>query len=334
LQRSRRCPVGLAGLAGPLNVMESIGSPLLWTAFTAGILALLALDLGVFHRTAHEVRFREALVWSIVWVALSAAFGGWVYVHFGAQRGLEFFTGYLIEKALSVDNIFVFLVVFSQFGVPRRDQHRVLYWGILGALVMRAVFIFAGAALLSRFHVVIYLFGALLVWTGVKMFRAGHEPIDLERNVLYRIVKRVVPAVSEYHGGAFFVRQRGRWMATPLLLALAAIEATDLVFAVDSIPAIFAVSRDPFIVYTSNIFAILGLRAMFFLLAGVMDKFTHLKTGLALVLVFVGAKMLAADVFPLPIGVSLGVVAALIGGSILWSFRDRRHLPDAGRAQV
>jgi tellurite resistance protein TerC len=300
--------------------MESIGSPVLWLGFTAFVVLMLALDLGVFHRKSHVVGAREALVWSGVWVGLALLFNLGVYHWFGPQKGLEFLTGYLIEKALSVDNIFVFLMLFSYFAVPAAYQHRVLFWGILGALVMRAIFIAAGAALLAQFHWVIYLFGALLVVTAVKMLRAGgaHE-IQPDRNPVYRLFRRYVPSVEDYRGDRFVVRVDGKWFATPLLAVLVAVEATDLVFAVDSIPAIFAVTSDPFIVYTSNIFAILGLRAMFFLLAGVMDSFAYLKIGLALVLGFVGGKMLLTDIYKIPIEASLGVVAALIAGSIVIS---------------
>jgi tellurite resistance protein TerC len=314
--------------------IDSIGSPALWIGFVAFVLGLLALDLGVFHRTAHEIRFREALGWSIVWVSLAAVFNLGVWHWFGPERALEFLAGYLIEKALSVDNVFVFLVLFSYFAVPPAYQHRVLFWGIVGALVMRAVFIVLGAALLAAFHWVIYVFGALLVVTGIKMLRAGDEQVRPDANPVYRWFTRVVPSVREYRGQRFWVIEGGRWMATPLLLVLAAIEATDLVFAIDSIPAIFAVTRDPFIVFTSNIFAILGLRAMFFMLAGVMGRFVHLKTGLALVLAFVGSKMLLSEVYKVPIGVSLAVVAALIGGSIVVSLIATRGTPSAAVPEV
>jgi tellurite resistance protein TerC len=303
---------------------ETIGSPLLWVGFTAFVLAMLALDLGVFHRKAHEVRFKEALAWSVVWVALALAFNAWIWQGFGATKGIEFLTAYVIEKALSVDNIFVFLVLFAHFAVPSGYQHRVLFWGILGALVMRAVFILAGAALLGRFHWVMYLFGAILVVTGLKLlFQKGGE-IHPEKNPIFRLFRRVMPAVSEYDGQRFTVIRNGRRYATPLLAVLVAVEATDLVFAVDSIPAVFAVTKDPFIVYTSNVFAILGLRAMYFLLAGVMDRFRYLKIGLAGVLVFVGAKMTVANVLKIPVGVSLGVVGAILSISIAASLLASR----------
>ena len=310
--------------------METIGTVWLWGGFTTFVLVMLALDLGVFHRKAHEVRFREALSWSVVWVALALAFNVAIWAWYGPTKGLEFLTGYLIEKALSVDNIFVFLVLFSLFAVPPSDQHRVLFWGILGALIMRAVFIVAGAALIERFHWIIYVFGGLLLVTGVKLFVQRHEQLQPERNPIFRLFRRFVPSVPEYHGHRFTVVKNGRRYATPLLAVLVAVEATDLVFAVDSIPAVFAVTTDPFIVYTSNIFAILGLRAMFFLLAGVMDRFRYLKPGLAAVLVFVGAKMMMTGVYKIPVGVSLGVVAGILTVSVVASLlvtgRERRQV--------
>ena len=300
--------------------LTTVGTPALWAGFTIFILAMLALDLGVFHRTAHVVRPREALVWSVVWVGLALAFNAWVTVAFGPERGLEFLTGYLIEKALAVDNIFVFLVLFSTFAVPAAHQHRVLFWGILGALVLRAVFIALGAALLARFHWVMYLFGAILVLTAVKLFLQREAELHPERNPIFRLFARFLPSVREYHGGRFTVRVGGRWHATPLLLVLVCVEATDVIFAIDSIPAIFAVTSDPFIVYTSNVFAILGLRSMFFLLAGVIERFRYLKPALACVLAFVGTKMLLVDVHKIPIGVSLGAIAAILGAGILASW--------------
>jgi tellurite resistance protein TerC len=295
--------------------VESIGTPALWAGFTGFVLAMLALDLGVFHRKAHVVGVREALLWSAIWVALALAFGALIWQLHGEQRGLEYLTGYVIEKALAVDNIFVFVVLFSSFAVPPAYQHRVLFWGILGALLMRAAFILLGAALVQRFHWVLFVFGAVLLLTGLKLLLRSDQQGHPERNPLFRLFRRLVPAVAEYHGQRFTVVKDGRRLATPLLLVLAAIEATDLVFAVDSIPAIFAVTSDPFIVYTSNVFAILGLRAMYFLLADVVTRLRYLKTGLALVLVFVGAKMLVAELYEVPIGASLAVVASLILGS-------------------
>jgi tellurite resistance protein TerC len=277
---------------------------------------MLGLDLGVFHRRVHEVRVREALLWTVVWISLALLFNVGVYFWFGSDRALEFLTGYLIEKALSVDNIFVFLVLFSYFVVPPALQHRVLFWGIVGALVMRAAFILLGAALLQSFHWVIYIFGGFLVFTGVKLLLQRGSQLHPERNPLFGRFKRLIPAVADYRGSRFTVLENGKRYATPLLLVLVAIEATDIVFAVDSIPAVFAVTRDPFIVYTSNIFAILGLRAMYFVLAGVMDKFHYLKVGLALVLVFVGAKMTMTEIYRVPVAISLVVIAVLLAGSV------------------
>lgn len=293
-----------------------IGTPELWAGFIIFILAMLALDLGVFHRRAHEVSTREALAWSLVWIALALLFNAGIYHWFGRERALEFFTGYLIEKALSVDNLFVFLVLFTYFAVPAALRHRVLFWGILGALVMRALFIVAGTALIAAFHWVLYLFGAFLVFTGLKLLAARDEGIEPERNPVLRLIRRVLPSVPEYHGARFVVRRAGRWFATPLLAVLVMIEATDIVFALDSIPAVFAITRDPFIVFTSNIFAVLGLRALFFFLAGMLGRFRYLKVGLGLVLAFVGVKMLLVDLVRVPIALSLGVIACLLGLSV------------------
>lgn len=304
--------------------LESVGTPLLWVGFTAFVLALLALDLGVFHRKAHEVGFKEALVWSVVWVGLAAAFNVGVWTWFGPEKGLEFLTGYLIEKALSVDNIFVFLVVFAYFSVPKELQHRVLFWGILGALAMRAAFIAAGAALLESFHAVIYVFGGFLVFTGVRMLVQRDEGPRPDRSPVLRLFRRVVPSVPDYQGPRFTVVKAGKRFATPLLAVLVVVEATDVVFAVDSIPAVFAVTKDPFIVYTSNVFAILGLRAMYFLLAGILDRFRYLKAGLAMVLIFVGVKMAIVDLYAIPVGVSLGVVAGILAASIVASLAPPR----------
>ncbi len=310
--------------------METVGTPAHWAGFIAFVLALLALDLGVFHRNAHAVTLKEAGVWSAIWVALALGFNALVVHAFGPERGLEFLTGYLIEKALAVDNIFVFYAIFAYFAVPAAFQHRVLFWGVLGALVMRAVFIFAGAALLARFHWVMYGFGAILVITAYRLLTLPDEGIQPEKNPVYRLLRRFVPATSEYHGGRFTVVQNGKRYATPLLVVLILLEWTDLVFAVDSIPAIFAITSDPFIVFTSNIFAILGLRSLFFLLQGVIGKFHLLKPALAAVLLFVGAKMLLVDFVKLPIVLSLGVVAGLIAAGVIASLLippRRDHAP-------
>lgn len=297
----------------------------LWVGFNVFVLFMLALDLGVFHRSAHEVSIREAATWSVVWVALALVFSVGIYQYLGEQAGLEFLAGYLIEKALSVDNIFVFVLTFSYFRVPPKYQHRVLFWGVLGALLMRGVMIGLGAYLIHRFDWILYVFGAFLVWTGYRMARQDERAIDLEANPVIRLVRRLVPVTGTHHGPSFFARGaagaegRTRWMATPLFVVLVLVEATDLVFAVDSIPAIFAVTRDPFLVYSSNVFAILGLRSLYFLLSGAVDKFRYLKFGLSTVLIFVGAKMLLADVYKVPIGVSLGVIALIISSSIALS---------------
>lgn len=300
-------------------VIESVGTPALWIGFLVFVLGMLALDLGVFHRSAHEVRTKEALIWSVVWVSLALVFNAGLWWMFGEQRALEFLTGYVIEKSLAVDNIFVFIVIFAYFKVPTMYQHRVLFWGILGALVMRALFIGLGAVLLAKFHWVIYIFGGILVVTAIKMLMQKEGEQDPGDNPAVKLFRRFVPMTQEYRGPAFWVRENGKWLATPLLLVLVVLEFTDLVFAVDSIPAIFAVTGDPFIVFTSNIFAILGLRAMFFLLAGVMGKFHYLKTGLAFVLGFVGFKMLLMDVYKIPILLSLGIIAFILTTSIVVS---------------
>ena len=289
-------------------------SPWLWIGFNLFILLLLALDLGVF-RKSHEVSIREASVWSAVWIGLALLFNLGIYWLRGPEPALEFLTGYLIEKSLSVDNIFVFALIFSYFGVPAVYQHRVLFWGIFGALVFRAVFIGAGAALLDSFHWMIYVFGGFLVLTGVKMLRQKHPDVDPAKNPVLRLLRKIMPITDGYRGQKLMVREAGRRFATPLLAVLVVIETSDILFAVDSIPAIFAVTKDSFLVFSSNAFAILGLRAMYFLLAGMMDRFVHLNAGLAAVLVFVGAKMLLTDVYHLPIWLSLGVITLLIGGS-------------------
>jgi len=298
---------------------DSIGTPVFWIMFTAIVLMLMALDLGLFHRKAHAVGLREALIWSLIWVTLSIGFGFWIYSEFGAQRGLEFFTGYLIEYSLSIDNVFVFVLIFSYFAVPAHLHHRVLFWGILGALIMRAVFILAGAVLMESFHWMIYVFGAFLVFTGWKILRQGDAEVEPERNPIVRLFQRIVPMSSGYASGGFFVRQSGKLLATPLALVLVTVETTDLVFATDSIPAIFGVTRDPFIVYTSNICAILGLRSMYFLLAAVINRFAYLGIGLGIVLMFIGAKMLVSGYYPIPIALSLGIVATILVGSVIIS---------------
>lgn len=295
--------------------MISGAGPLMWGIFGVIVALMLAVDLGVFHRKAHVIRFREAATWSLVWIALSLLFNVFVYVRFGSDRALEFFQAWLIEKALSVDNLFVFLAAFSYFSVPARLQHKVLFWGIIGALLTRGAFIAIGAALLAAFHWVTYVFGAFLILTAARLLFADDETVHPERNPVLALFRKVVPVTSEYAGGRFMVKRGGRWLATPLLMVLVVIEATDVVFAVDSIPAVFAVTRDVFIVYTSNIFAIFGLRALCFLVASIVRKLHYLKAGLAFVLAFVGIKMLVAERFRISDKVSLIVVAGLIVGA-------------------
>ena len=307
--------------------LVSVGTPALWIGFGLFVLVMLAVDLGVFNRRSRVIEVGEALRWTGIWFALAMVFSVGIYLRFGAERALEFVAGYFIEKALSVDNLFVFLVVFSYFSVPPVLQRRVLVWGILGALVMRAFFIFAGAALLQRFHGVMYLFGAFLVFTGIKLLVQEESEVHPEKNPVLRLVRRVVPSVEDYRGERFFVRESGKWLATPLLMVLVVVEATDIVFAVDSIPAIFAVTADPFIVFTSNIFAILGLRALYFALAAMMGRFHYLSVGLGLVLAFVGTKMLIMDFYKIPIGVSLAVVVLLLVGAVVFSMLRPQEPP-------
>ena len=310
----------------------------LWGGFTVFVLGMLALDLGVFNRKAHVVRPREAAAWSAAWVSLAVLFGIGVYFLMGRQAALEFAAGYLVEEALSVDNLFVFILLFSYFKVPQELQHRVLFWGILGALIMRAGMIAAGAVLIERFHWIVYVFGAFLVYTGLKMALQREAEIDPEHNPVLRLVRRVLPVTPTFQGQKFFVRQAEapgrdpRLYATPLFVVLVLVETTDVVFAVDSIPAIFGVTRDPFLVYTSNVFAILGLRSLFFLLSGVITKFHYLRYGLSAVLAFVGIKMLASGVLHVPVGVSLGVIATLLGGSVVASI-VKPQAPDVAEVE-
>jgi tellurite resistance protein TerC len=307
----------------------SIGTPLLWIGFNLFVLALLAIDLGVFHRKAHVVSVKEAAIWSAVWISLSLLFNLGLYFWLGSEVALQFFTGYVIEKSLSVDNIFVFVLIFSAFAVPAVYQHRVLFWGILGALVMRGTLIVAGAALIEQFHWIIYVFGAFLIFTGVRMALHRDEEIHPENNPLLNILRRRLPVTETYEKDHFWVRRAGKLMITPLLLVLVLVESTDLIFAVDSIPAIFAVTTDPFIVYTSNVFAILGLRSLYFLLAGVIDKFHYLKLGLSAVLTFVGVKMVIVDFYKIPTPVSLSVIVGLLAIAVVASLVRARRLEQA-----
>ncbi|MGQ0607900.1 MAG: TerC family protein [Chloroflexota bacterium] len=302
-----------------------------WVIFTVAIFGLLALDLFVFHRDAKPVRMREAGVWVGVWVALGLAFGAWIFLTRGATSGGEYLAGYLIEYSLSMDNVFVFAVLFSYFGVPAAYQHRLLFWGVLGAIVFRAIFIVGGIALLERFHFVVYLFGLLLLFTAWRMVTAGTDNVDPDKNVFLRLIRRVIPVTDEFVGQSFFTRRNGKLWATPLFAALVVIETSDIMFAIDSVPAILAITTDTFIVFTSNAFAIMGLRSLYFLLAGLIDRFEYLKYGLAALLAFAGVKMLLSDVFHIDVWVSLGIIVAILGSSIVVSLvatRDR-HLPDA-----
>jgi len=294
----------------------------LWAGFTGVVTLILALDLGVFHRKAHVISLREGAIWSAVWIALALLFNAGIYMWMDQQKGLEFLTGYLIEKSLSVDNIFVWMVIFSYFAVPAQSQHRVLFLGILGAIIMRGLFIATGITLLDTFHWVIYVFGAFLVFTGIKLALRKDEEVHLERNPVLRVARRFLRTTPEYQGQRFFVLRHGKWMATPLFMVLLVVETTDLVFAVDSVPAILAITKDPFIVWTSNVMAILGLRALFFLVAGVLRHFRYLKAGLALVLSFVGVKMIVSDFYHVPTSVALGTVAGILAITMLASYLD------------
>ena len=326
----------------------------LWIGFLALIAALLALDLGVFHRTDHVIGTREALGWTAAWIALALAFGALVYFGYsahwlglgtgtqellgGRQAAFKFLTGYLIEKSLSLDNIAVIALVFAHFRVPLKYQHRVLFWGIVGAVLMRAAMILAGAALIQRFDWMVYVFGALLLFTAFRMLRAGHAPPELKHNRLLALARRVLPVTDELHGHSFFTRVDGHRAATPLLLVLLLVETSDVIFAVDSIPAIFAVTFDPFLVFTSNIFAILGLRSLYFVLASLLDRFRHLKTSLVLVLAYVGTKMILSHHLPIPAWITLVVVAGALGAGFAASLhgagRDRRIEPGSPDREV
>ena len=290
-----------------------------WIAFNVFVCVMLALDLGVFHKKNHTVKIKEALGWSAVWITLALLFNLGVYHFMGKEKGIEFLTGYVIEKSLSVDNIFVFIMVFSYFNVPSKYQHKVLFRGILGALLMRAVFIFAGVALIAKFHWIIYVFGAFLVFTGVKMLFQEDKPMDPEKNPLVRLFKKFMPVTNELRGSRFFVKEQAKKYATPLFIVLLIIEFSDLIFAVDSIPAVLAVSKDPFIVYTSNVFAILGLRSLYFALADIAGYFRFLKYGLSLILIFVGTKMCLTEIYKIAVEHSLLVIVSILLISVLAS---------------
>jgi len=301
----------------------------IWVAFNLFVLAMLALDLGVFHRKSHAVGMKEALSWSAAWISLALLFNVGLYFWRGPQPAMEFLTGYLIEKALSVDNIFVFIMIFAYFKVPSLYQHKVLFWGILGALVMRAMCIAAGITLLKQFHWLIYVFGGFLILTGIKMLLTKDKEIDPAKNPMLGLFRRMMPVTENYEGDKFFVRREGRTWATPLFIALLFIEMSDLIFAVDSIPAILSITQDPFLVYTSNVFAILGLRSLYFALAGIMGLFHYLHYGLSAILIFVGAKMAIVDFYKIPIGVSLAVIAGILLLSVVLSLaRPRPAVPE------
>ena len=297
-----------------------------WVAFNAFVIVMLSLDLGVFHRKAHTVSIKEALLWSAVWITLALAFNTWVYFEMGWLKATEFFTGYVVEKSLSVDNLFIIAVLFTFFGVPAIYQHKILFWGIFGALVMRALMIAAGAALLTNFAWITYVFAGILFFTGIKMLVGTDEAIDFEKNITIRLLRKVMPLTKDFHGDNFFVKQGAKWAATPMFAVLICVEFTDLIFAVDSIPAIFAITQDTFIVYTSNVFAILGLRSLYFALSGILPYFHFLKYGLGVILCFVGAKMaLAHTAWKLDSLVSLGVITGILAITILASILHRRR---------
>jgi tellurite resistance protein TerC len=299
-------------------------SAILWLGFSVFVLGMLALDLGVFHRKSHSVSVKEALTWTAVWITLSMAFNLLVYYYFGKEKALEFFTAYLVEKSLSIDNIFVMIMIFSYFSVPDSYQHKVLFWGIFGALVMRIIFIFAGIELIHKFHWLIYFFGGFLVVTGIRMVTSEDKPIAPDKNPFVKLVRRMFPVTQTFEADNFFVKRDQKIWATPLFIVVVLIEATDLVFAVDSIPAIIALSDDTFIVYTSNVFAILGLRSLYFALAGIEKYFKYLKYGLATILVFVGIKMCIMDLYKMPVEISLIVIAFLLAISMIASVIARK----------
>ncbi len=294
--------------------------PIAWWIFGGVVLSLLALDLFAFNRKAHEVKIKEALFMAAFWIGLALLFNVGVYHWFGHKKALEFLTGYLIEESLSIDNLFVFIMVFTYFRVEARYQHRILFWGILGAIIMRAIFIFAGVALIERFHWIIYLFGGFLIYTGIKMATQGETNVDPEKNPVVRFTRKFIPIhAGSDHEGRMFIKKDGKNFATVLFLVLLVVESTDLIFALDSIPAVLAISQDPFIVYTSNIFAILGLRALYFALSGAMSMFHFLKYGLSVILIFVGGKMIVSNFYPVPIVVALGIVGGVLATSVVLS---------------
>ncbi len=304
---------------------------MLWIGFAVLLTVMFILDLGVFNRQSHEIRFREALIWTLVWVSLALGFNVWIYLSMGTDKALEFLAGYLIEESLSVDNLFVFIMIFSYFHVTKRHQPKILKWGIIGALLLRALFIFTGIGLIERFNWMVYVFGAILIFTGLKMAFGKDEEIRPEKNILVRIVGRIVPTTKRIRDDRFFIRRQGILAATPLFIALVVVESSDVIFAVDSIPAVLAVTHDPFIVYTSNVFAIMGLRSLYYLLANVMEMFAYLKLGVSFILAYVGVKMLLTNLYHIPVvfslGVIIGVLAISIAASIMFGPRSPHHAP-------
>jgi len=310
-----------------------MGTPIhVWVIFGMAIIIALVLDLGVFHRKAHAIRLKEALIESAAWISVALLFNFWLYVSRGPQAGVEFLTAYLVEKSLSVDNIFVFLLIFQAFRIPPKSQHRVLYFGIAGALVLRAVFVLAGVTLLQAFHPIMYFFGAILLFTGLKMLLPRRRALRPENNWMVRVARRFIPVMDDYEGQEFLVKASGRWKATPLFLALVAVEAMDIIFAVDSVPAVLAITRDTFIVYSSNVFAILGLRALYFALADILPRFRFLHQGLAAIVIFVGTKMMVSEHFPISAATSLVVIAIILAVTIATSLLFPRGGPNRDSA--
>ncbi|MDN4164054.1 TerC family protein [Cytophagales bacterium LB-30] len=291
----------------------------LWIGFNAFIVVMLIIDLGIFHKKSHEVSVKEALTWTGVWVALAFLFNVFIYYYFGEERAYEFLTGYVIEKSLSVDNIFVMVLIFSYFNVPNKFQHKVLFWGILGAIIMRVIFILSGVELIQNFHWLIYLFGGFLIYTGIKIFFSNGEQVEMEKNVVVRLARKIFRITPDFEEDKFFVRKKGVLWVTPLFVVVLVVEFTDLIFAVDSIPAILSITNDTFIVYTSNVFAILGLRSLYFALAGIEKYFTYLKYGLSIILTFVGVKMCISEIYKIPVELSLGFIVLTLSFTVLAS---------------
>lgn len=303
----------------------------MWLGFAAIILVMFVVDLGIFSRRSHEIKFREALAWTLVWVSLALVFNAWIYGEMGSVKAMEFFTGYLIEQSLSVDNLFVFIMIFGYFHISKAHQPKILKWGILGALAMRGLFIVTGIELIERFHWMIYVFGGILIVTGIKMAFGGEEHIEPEKNLLVRLVRKFVPITKRVRDDRFFIKKGGILAATPLFLTLVVVESSDVIFAADSIPAVLAVTHDPFIVYTSNVFAIMGLRSLYYLLASVLEMFVYLKLGVSFILAYVGVKMLLTDLYPIPIAFSLGTIVGVLAISVIASITIGNHRQRAAK---